>query len=189
MRWHSSLWVGSGVYRAISYGGDVKSILVDVCAVPVSSTRFCVANILKCVAWVGLLGTRMTPPQSLIGVCSDGHVCLWLQAEVEEMEDKLKSLEGICSPIISKMYQGGARPCLASVSHAGLARLPRPLLVSCARQACAQHFSKALQPVRAVQAGEVVRRACVLHAQLLHRPCGLVTAVQAGRAGDVAASV
>lgn len=28
------------------------------------------------------------------------------------MEDKLKSLEGICSPIISKMYQGGARPCL-----------------------------------------------------------------------------
>ncbi|KAK9841958.1 hypothetical protein WJX81_001190 [Elliptochloris bilobata] len=29
-------------------------------------------------------------------------------AEVEELEDKLKSLEGICSPIISKMYQGGA---------------------------------------------------------------------------------
>lgn len=35
------------------------------------------------------------------------------QAEVEELEDKLKSLEGICSPIISKMYQGGAR--LASI--------------------------------------------------------------------------
>ena len=35
------------------------------------------------------------------------------QAEVEELEDKLKSLESICSPIISKMYQGA---CLASGS-------------------------------------------------------------------------
>ncbi len=37
----------------------------------------------------------------------------WLDAnqlaEVEELEDKLKSLESTCSPIISKMYQGGAR--------------------------------------------------------------------------------
>ncbi|XP_021904651.1 heat shock 70 kDa protein [Carica papaya] len=29
-------------------------------------------------------------------------------AEVEELEDKLKELEGICNPIIAKMYQGGA---------------------------------------------------------------------------------
>ncbi|EOY26114.1 Heat shock protein 70B [Theobroma cacao] len=28
-------------------------------------------------------------------------------AEVDEFEDKLKELEGICNPIISKMYQGG----------------------------------------------------------------------------------
>ena len=35
------------------------------------------------------------------------------QAEVEELEDKLKSLESICSPIISKMYQGGARPAFS----------------------------------------------------------------------------
>ncbi|XP_068652765.1 heat shock 70 kDa protein-like [Aristolochia californica] len=28
-------------------------------------------------------------------------------AEVEELEDKLKELEGICNPIIAKMYQGG----------------------------------------------------------------------------------
>ncbi|KAL3824651.1 hypothetical protein ACJIZ3_020680 [Penstemon smallii] len=28
-------------------------------------------------------------------------------AEVDELEDKLKELEGICNPIISKMYQGG----------------------------------------------------------------------------------
>lgn len=36
----------------------------------------------------------------------------WLEgnqlAEVDELEDKLKELEGICNPIISKMYQGGA---------------------------------------------------------------------------------
>ncbi|KAL2321486.1 hypothetical protein Fmac_025865 [Flemingia macrophylla] len=35
----------------------------------------------------------------------------WLErnqlAEVEEFEDKLKELEGLCNPIISKMYQGG----------------------------------------------------------------------------------
>ncbi|PSS36173.1 Heat shock protein [Actinidia chinensis var. chinensis] len=28
-------------------------------------------------------------------------------AEMDELEDKLKELEGICNPIISKMYQGG----------------------------------------------------------------------------------
>ncbi|KAF6255521.1 heat shock cognate 70 kDa protein 2 [Scenedesmus sp. NREL 46B-D3] len=36
----------------------------------------------------------------------------WLEAnqlaEVEEFEDKQKELEGVCSPIISRMYQGGA---------------------------------------------------------------------------------
>ncbi|KAK8510020.1 hypothetical protein V6N12_035346 [Hibiscus sabdariffa] len=35
----------------------------------------------------------------------------WLDAnqlaEVDEFEDKLKELEGICNPIIAKMYQGG----------------------------------------------------------------------------------
>lgn len=35
----------------------------------------------------------------------------WLEgnqlAEVEEFEDKLKELEGLCNPIIAKMYQGG----------------------------------------------------------------------------------
>ena len=29
-------------------------------------------------------------------------------AEVDELEDRLKELESICNPIISKMYQGGA---------------------------------------------------------------------------------
>ncbi|KAG8495954.1 hypothetical protein CXB51_007571 [Gossypium anomalum] len=29
-------------------------------------------------------------------------------AEVDELEDKLKELEGLCNPIIAKMYQGGA---------------------------------------------------------------------------------
>ncbi|KAM0011285.1 putative Heat shock protein 70 family [Helianthus debilis subsp. tardiflorus] len=28
-------------------------------------------------------------------------------AEVDEFEDKLKELEGVCNPIIAKMYQGG----------------------------------------------------------------------------------
>ncbi|XP_039128040.1 heat shock cognate 70 kDa protein 2-like [Dioscorea cayenensis subsp. rotundata] len=36
----------------------------------------------------------------------------WLErnqlAEVDEFEDKMKELEGICNPIIAKMYQGGA---------------------------------------------------------------------------------
>nr|XP_043624176.1 heat shock 70 kDa protein [Erigeron canadensis] len=36
----------------------------------------------------------------------------WLEknqlAEVDELEDKLKELEGVCNPIIAKMYQGGA---------------------------------------------------------------------------------
>lgn len=31
-------------------------------------------------------------------------------AEVDEFEDKMKELEGICNPIIAKMYQGGAAP-------------------------------------------------------------------------------
>ncbi|GJR70862.1 heat shock cognate 70 kDa protein 2-like protein [Tanacetum coccineum] len=31
-------------------------------------------------------------------------------AEVEEFEDKMKELEGICNPIIANMYQGGAGP-------------------------------------------------------------------------------
>ena len=29
-------------------------------------------------------------------------------AEVDELEHKMKELEGICAPIISQMYQGGA---------------------------------------------------------------------------------
>jgi len=36
----------------------------------------------------------------------------WLEAnqlaEIDEFDDKLKELEGICNPIMSKMYQGGA---------------------------------------------------------------------------------
>jgi heat shock 70kDa protein 1/2/6/8 len=40
------------------------------------------------------------------------EVIKWLDsnqlAEVDEFEDKMKELEGICNPIISKMYQGGA---------------------------------------------------------------------------------
>ena len=35
----------------------------------------------------------------------------WLEknqlAEVDELEDKLKELEGVCNPIIAKMYQAG----------------------------------------------------------------------------------
>ncbi|KAI3715050.1 hypothetical protein L6452_22016 [Arctium lappa] len=38
----------------------------------------------------------------------------WLEknqlAEVDELEDKLKELEGVCNPIIAKMYQGGDVP-------------------------------------------------------------------------------
>ncbi len=40
-------------------------------------------------------------------------------AEKDELEHKLKELEGTCSPIISKMYQGGGAPgtCLLSGWH------------------------------------------------------------------------
>lgn len=31
-------------------------------------------------------------------------------AEADEFEDKMKELEGICNPIIARMYQGGAGP-------------------------------------------------------------------------------
>jgi heat shock protein 1/8 len=31
-------------------------------------------------------------------------------AEADEFEDKMKELEGICNPIISKMYQQGGAP-------------------------------------------------------------------------------
>jgi heat shock 70kDa protein 1/2/6/8 len=34
-------------------------------------------------------------------------------AEVDEFEDKMKELEGICNPIIAKMYQGAAGPDMA----------------------------------------------------------------------------
>ncbi|KAL6645878.1 hypothetical protein ACP70R_017486 [Stipagrostis hirtigluma subsp. patula] len=34
-------------------------------------------------------------------------------AEVDEFEDKMKELEGICNPIIAKMYQGAAGPGMA----------------------------------------------------------------------------
>ncbi|KAG2552926.1 hypothetical protein PVAP13_9KG491000 [Panicum virgatum] len=35
-------------------------------------------------------------------------------AEVDEFEDKMKELEGICNPIIAKMYQGAAGPDMAA---------------------------------------------------------------------------
>ena len=42
-------------------------------------------------------------------------------AEIDEFEDKLKEIEGICNPIISKMYQGagGAPPPGADFGGAG----------------------------------------------------------------------
>lgn len=38
-------------------------------------------------------------------------------AEKDELEHKLKELEGTCSPIISKMYQGGGAPGTCLLSH------------------------------------------------------------------------
>ncbi|KAJ7562105.1 hypothetical protein O6H91_03G055500 [Diphasiastrum complanatum] len=35
-------------------------------------------------------------------------------AEIDELEDKLKELEGLCNPIIARMYQGGAGPDIPS---------------------------------------------------------------------------
>jgi len=54
----------------------------------------------------------------------------WLDAnqlaEADEFEDKMKELEGVCNPIIAKMYQGGAGPDMGAApgdddapSHAG----------------------------------------------------------------------
>ena len=43
-------------------------------------------------------------------------------AEKDELQDKLKELEGVCSPIISKMYQGGGMPGAASSSSCMLSK-------------------------------------------------------------------
>ena len=47
-------------------------------------------------------------------------------AEIDEFEDKLKELEGICNPIISKMYQGagGAAPDMGDMGGAAGAEGP-----------------------------------------------------------------
>lgn len=37
-------------------------------------------------------------------------------AEKDELEHKLKELEGTCSPIISKMYQGGGAPGMPTIA-------------------------------------------------------------------------
>ncbi|KAF2301532.1 hypothetical protein GH714_025566 [Hevea brasiliensis] len=54
-------------------------------------------------------------------------------AEVEEFEDKLKELEGLCNPIIAKMYQGGAEGVYQWVAPkcrtATMARLAPAVLV------------------------------------------------------------
>jgi hypothetical protein len=39
------------------------------------------------------------------GISAD-HGCICVVEQVDELEHKLKDLEGICSPIITKMYQG-----------------------------------------------------------------------------------
>ncbi|MHC5589724.1 Hsp70 family protein, partial [Escherichia coli] len=45
----------------------------------------------------------------------------WLEAnqlaEADEFEDKMKELEGICNPIIAKMYQGGAGPDMGGMDE------------------------------------------------------------------------
>jgi hypothetical protein len=41
------------------------------------------------------------------------------QAEVEEFEHKLKELEDVCQPIITKMYQGGAGAAAAGAGMPG----------------------------------------------------------------------
>ncbi|XP_058764387.1 heat shock 70 kDa protein 4-like [Vicia villosa] len=37
-------------------------------------------------------------------------------AEADEFEDKMKKLEGLCYPIIAKMYQGGAGPDMGAAA-------------------------------------------------------------------------
>ncbi|RYR50816.1 hypothetical protein Ahy_A07g037424 [Arachis hypogaea] len=48
-------------------------------------------------------------------------------AEVDEFEDKLKELEALCNPVISKMYQGGgtAAPSSADAAHDNSAGGPK----------------------------------------------------------------
>ena len=50
-------------------------------------------------------------------------------AEIDEFEDKLKELEGICNPIISKMYQGagGAAPDMGDMGGDAGAEGPAPV--------------------------------------------------------------
>ena len=65
----------------------------------------------------------------------------WLDAnqlaETEELEHKLKELEGVCSPIISKMYAGaGGAPCLCIAAHIWLC-VPSPSMLPEAAHAAA----------------------------------------------------
>jgi heat shock protein 1/8 len=54
----------------------------------------------------------------------------WLDAnqlaEVDEFEDKLKELEGLCNPIISKLYQAGGAPGAGGMPDMGGAGAPPP---------------------------------------------------------------
>ncbi|KAK3411144.1 hypothetical protein EUGRSUZ_J03127 [Eucalyptus grandis] len=56
-------------------------------------------------------------------------------AEVDELEDKLKELEGLCNPIIAKMYQGG--PAAAVLAQ----RLKRSI-EHLSRNSCSVFFGK-----------------------------------------------
>ncbi|PIA40360.1 hypothetical protein AQUCO_02500212v1 [Aquilegia coerulea] len=61
------------------------------------------------------IGGKLSPSdKKKIEDAIDGTI-EWLDgnqlAEVDEFEDKLKELEGLCNPIIAKMYQGGAAEC------------------------------------------------------------------------------
>lgn len=50
-------------------------------------------------------------------------------AEKDELEHKLKELEGTCSPIISKMYQGGGAPGMPTTVIEAIYFMTKLLLV------------------------------------------------------------
>ncbi len=67
----------------------------------------------------------------------------WLDAnqlaETEELEHKLKELEGVCSPIISKMYAGAGGAChTLSVPHLRLCKASCHMSSACVQE-LAQH--------------------------------------------------
>ncbi len=52
------------------------------------------------------LGDKMDEEEKVKEALEDGES--WMSSNAEDIKDKHKEIEGICAPVVSKYYQGGA---------------------------------------------------------------------------------